>query len=181
MSHDNVSAIAVERFRASLSKSLFMVSRSELVHHDVRISPLVSRLSKIAYRYGGSLGAGTTASTKDGAIDSQVVVSIFKNYLTTKMGHTEPKVKPIGGNKMFVNVGTRKPNERDRTCPIAERVHKSNTQKYTIYFDTQVMMQGCWDGDCQAKNRHMFYQIQEGKCVKVGWEPPPVLALETTK
>merc|ERR1712008_444202 len=46
------------------------------------------------------------------------------------------------------------------------------------FFDTQVMMQGCWDGECQATNRHVFYQIHEGKCVKVGWEPPPVLALE---
>lgn len=43
---------------------------------------------------------------------------------------------------MFMSTGTRKANERDRTCPIAERVHKSNTQKYTIFFDTQVMMQG---------------------------------------
>lgn len=183
VSGDKVSSIAVERFRASLSKSLCLVSKSELIHHDddSRIAPLVSSLSKIAYRYGGTLGgASSSSTTKDGAINSEMVVGLFKNYLTSVMGHTEPKVKPVGGNKMYVNVGTRKANEKDRTCPIAERVHKSNTQKYTIYFDTQVMMQSCWDGDCQAKNRHVFYQIHDGKCKKVGWEPPPVLAQESS-
>lgn len=174
VSRDKVSSIVLERFRASLSKSLTVAcQKSELIERDVRIEPLVNNLAKIAFRYGGSL---TTASTGlDGAINSESVVSLFKNYLTTTMGHTEPKVKPVGGNKMFINVGTRKANERDRTCPIAGRVHKSNTQKYTVFFDTQVMMQGCWDGVCQATNRHVFYQIHEGKCVKVGWEPPPVL------
>jgi len=177
VSRDKVSSIVLERFRASLSKSLTVAcQKSELMERDGRIEPLVDNLAKIAFRYGGSL---VTASTGlDGAVNSESVIGIFKNYLTTTMGHTEPKVKPFGGNKMFVNVGTRKPNERDRTCPIAGRCHKSNTQKYTIFFDTQVMMQGCWDGVCQATNRHVFYQIHEGKCVKVGWEPPPVLALE---
>merc|ERR1712127_799932 len=92
----------------------------------------------------------------------------------------EPKLKPVGGNKMFMSTGTRKANERDRTCPIAERVHKSNTQKYTIFFDTQVMMQGCWDGECQAKYRHVFYLIYVGKCRKMGLVPLSVLALENT-
>jgi len=178
VSRDKVSSIVLERFRASLSKSLTMAcQKSDMIERDGRIEPLVNNLAKIAFRYGGSLVSSSTGL--DGAINSESVVSLFKNYLTTTMGHTEPKVKPVGGNKMFINVGTRKPNERDRTCPISGRVHKSNTQKYTVFFDTQVMMQGCWDGVCQATNRHVFYQIHEGKCLKVGWEPPPVLALQT--
>jgi len=178
VSRDKVSSIVLEKFRASLSKSLTVAcQKSDMIEGDGRIEPLVNNLAKIAFRYGGSLMKASTGL--DGSVNSESVISLFKNYLTTTMGHTEPKVKAAGGNKMFINVGTRKPNERDRTCPIAGRVHKSNTQKYTIFFDTKVMMQGCWDGCCQATNKHVFYQIHEGKCVKVGWEPPQVLALET--
>jgi len=58
-------------------------------------------------------------------------------------------------------------------CPIAGRVHKSNTQKYTIYIDTQVMQQGCWDSACQETGKHVYYQIQGNKVVNCGWNAPP--------
>lgn len=176
VSRDNISCIVEEQFRSSLSKSLTLAYKASLsMARDERIDPLVRNLAKIAFRYGGTIATGTAV---DGNINSESVVNLFNNYLTTVLGHTTPKMKPCGGNRMFASVGTRRPNEADRTCPIAGRVHKSNTQKYTIYFDTQVMMQGCWDSACQATNKHVFYQIQEGKVVKVGWTPPPVLALQ---
>lgn len=179
VSADRVSAIACERFRTNLSYSLCLVSKSPILHKDDRIAPLVRNLSHVAYRFGGSLNGGGTSSSES-AINSEIVVGVFKNYLTTVLGHSDPKIKPAGVSKMFINVGTRKPNERDRTCPIAGRLHKSNTQKYTVFFDTQVMMQGCWDADCIAKNKHVFYQIHEGQCQRVGWDPPPVLTMETS-
>mmetsp|Transcript_38852 Transcript_38852/g.39274 ORF Transcript_38852/g.39274 Transcript_38852/m.39274 type:complete len:226 (-) Transcript_38852:398-1075(-) len=160
-------SIVEGRFRASLSKSLTLAyQKSAMIEHDERIAPLVRTLGKIAFRYGGSTENGSEN------VDSKSVVHLFCDYLSNTMGHTEPKTKPVGASKMFVNVGTRKPNERDRTCPIAGRVHKSNTQKYTIFFDTKVMMQSCWDGVCQSTNKHVFYQIQDGRCIKVGWNPP---------
>jgi len=176
VSRENVSCIVEEQFRSSLSKSLTLAYKASLsMSRDERIDPLVRNLAKIAFRYGGTIATGTAV---DGNINSESVVNLFTNHLTTVLGHTTPKMKPAGGNRMYVNVGTSRPNEADRTCPIVGRIHKSNTQKYQIYFDTQVMMQGCWDGCCQATNKHVFYQIQEGKVVKVGWVPPPVLALQ---
>lgn len=179
VSREKVSCIVEEQFRTSLSKSLTLAYKASLsMARDDRIDPLVRNLAKIAFRYGGTIATGTAV---DGNINSESVVNLFTNYLTTVMGHSEPKLKPAGGNRMFVAVGTRKPNTADKTCPIAGRVHKSNTQKYTIYFDTQVMMQGCWDSVCQAQNKNVFYQIQDGKVVKIGWQPPPVLGQDTCK
>mmetsp|Transcript_29205 Transcript_29205/g.67010 ORF Transcript_29205/g.67010 Transcript_29205/m.67010 type:complete len:331 (-) Transcript_29205:338-1330(-) len=169
-----VISIIEGQFRTSLSRSLTLAYQNiSILDRDNRIGPLVKTLAKVAFRYGSA------SQVIDGQhTDAESVVPIFCDYLATQMGHTEPKKRPCGINKLFVNVGTRKANEQDKTCPIAGRVHKSNTQKYTIYLDTKVMMQGCWDAVCQATNRHVFYQICDGKCVRVGWEPPPVLRSE---
>jgi len=166
--HDKISVRIEERFRASLSKSLTAAfKRSATIERDARVAPLVKILGRVAFKYGGQ--AGPTA----GGADHETVVRTFTDYLSS-IGHTEPKTKPAGISKVFLTVGTRKPNEKDKTCPIAGRVHKSNTQKYTVFLDTHVMMQGCWDGECQATKRNVFYQIRDGKCHKVGWTPPPV-------
>lgn len=35
------------------------------------------------------------------------------------------------------------------------------------------MQQGFWYGNCQAKNKHGYYQIRgDGRIVKVSWTPP---------
>lgn len=172
VSRDKILSIVEGKFRTALSKSL---ARACQMQHfwssDSRIGSIINRLGKVAFQYGGS-----SSNTSQGALNnSHAVAQIFVDYLTGVMGHSDPKMKPAGVNKMFVSVGTKKANTCDKTCPIANRVHKSNTQKYTIFFDTLVMEQGCWDGVCQATNKHVYYQIRnDGKCVRVGWNPPPL-------
>ena len=121
-------------FRAKLSKDLAIAYKSaSLIQSDERIAPLVRNLGRIAYRMGRAASA----------VDSESVLSTFSNYLA-EIGHSQPKAKPAGQDRFYIAVGYRKANDKDRMCPIAGRVHKSNTQKYTVYCDTQVMMQGCW-------------------------------------
>jgi len=181
VSRTKILSIVEGKFRASLSKSLVQAMAMQSAwSSDSRIGPIVRKLSKVAFQYGGG-GTALTSSRNnsgvlgnaDGSLNTHAVCQIFVDYLKSVMGHSDPKMKPAGVNKMYVSVGTRKPNEADKRCPIAGRVHKSNTQKYTIYFDTLVMEQGCWDGCCQATNKHMYYQIRDdGRCAKVGWNPP---------
>ena len=150
-------------FRAKLSKDLSIAYKSaNLIQSDERIAPLVRNLGRIAYRMGRAASA----------VDSESVLSTFSNYLA-EIGHSQPKAKPAGQDRFYIAVGYRKANDKDRTCPIAGRIHKSNTQKYTVYCDTQVMMQGCWDGACQDTGKHVFYQIQGNKVVNCGWNAPP--------
>ena len=150
-------------FRAHLSRELAVAYKSmALIQGDERIAPLVRNLGRIAYRLG-------RAST---AVDAESVLQTFMNYLV-EIGHSQPRSKPAGQDKFYLAVGYRKANERDRTCPIANRVHKSNTQKYTVFVDTQVMQQGCWDSVCQESCKHVYYQIQGNKVVNCGWNPPP--------
>ena len=94
------------------------------------------------------------------------------SYLT-EIGHTQPKSKAAGQDKFFLAVGYRKANDKDKLCPIAGRVHKSNTQKYTVFIDTQVMQQGCWDSACQETGKHVYYQIQGSTVINCGWVAPP--------
>ena len=184
VSRTKILSIVEGKFRTSLSKSLARAYQMQhLWSSDSRIGSIVGRLSKVAFRYGsggsGQAGNGGSANT------AHVTTQIFLDYLKTVMGHSDVKTKPAGVNKLFVSVGTKKPNVADKTCPIAGRIHKSNTQKYTIYFDTLVMEQGCWDGCCQATNKHVYYQIRcdnnntkggaaDGgcRCARVGWNPP---------
>mmetsp|Transcript_3798 Transcript_3798/g.5545 ORF Transcript_3798/g.5545 Transcript_3798/m.5545 type:complete len:376 (+) Transcript_3798:161-1288(+) len=163
VNRDKISSLIEGKFRASLSKSLTLASTA---HLDDRVGPILQGLSRVGFRYGFDENSTSRQN------DAETVKSIFSDYLTTTMGHSDLKFKPVGVSKIFISTGTRRPNERDKTCPIAGRVHKSNTQKYTLYFDTGVMMQGCWDGACQALNRNIYYQIREGKCVRCGWNPP---------
>jgi hypothetical protein len=150
-------------FRARLSRELAHAYKSmPLILSDERIAPLVRNLGRIAYR----LGRANTAA------DAESVLQTFMSYLV-EMGHSQPKSKPAGQDRFYCAVGYRKANERDRTCPIAGRCHKSNTQKYTVFVDTQVMMQGCWDSACQETGRHVYYQIQGNKVVNCGWVAPP--------
>ena len=174
VSRTKILSIVEGKYRTSLSKSLAKAySRAHVWASDPRIGHIVNRLSKVAFQYGGSTGPGGSLASRNGQLNVHAVTQIFVDYLTSVMGHSDPKMKPAGVNKMFVSVGTRKANIQDKTCPIANRIHKSNTQKYTIYFDTLVMEQGCWDGVCQATNKHVYYQINaSGRCVKVGWKPP---------
>mmetsp|Transcript_32956 Transcript_32956/g.49765 ORF Transcript_32956/g.49765 Transcript_32956/m.49765 type:complete len:376 (-) Transcript_32956:1305-2432(-) len=168
VNRDKISSLIEGKFRSCLSKSLTLAS---VAHRDDRVGPILQGLSRVGFRYGFDENSTSRQN------DAETVKSIFSDYLTATMGHSDLKFKPVGVSKMFISTGTRRPNERDRTCPIAGRVHKSNTQKYTIYFDTGVMMQGCWDGACQAEHRNIYYQIREGKCVHCGWDPPnPELA-----
>jgi len=187
VSRSRILSIVEGRFRTSLSGSLARAYQMQHVwSSDVRIGSVVSRLSKVAFRYGGG-GAGGLAG--GGSADTaHATTQVFLDYLRTVMGHSDLKTKPAGVNKLFVSTGTRKPNVADRTCPIAGRIHKSNTQKYTVYFDTLVMEQGCWDGCCQATNKHVYYAIKtttttsgdggDGstslRCARVGWNPPPL-------
>jgi len=168
VSRTKILSIVEGMFRASLSKSLtqayHMMYKWQI---DTRIVSTINRLSKVAFRYGDS----SNKSSNPNNVDTAAIIQIFTDYLTTVLGHSDPKTKP-SFDKMYVSVGTRRPNAQDRMCPIANRAHKSNTQKYTIYFDTLVMEQGCWDGVCQATNRHVYYQIRDGRCVRVGWKPP---------
>lgn len=181
VSRTKILSIVEGKFRTSLSKNLAYAYQLQFKwSSDTRIGSIVNRLSKVAFQYGGST-TGNNAKIGgggNGTLNSHAVSQIFVDYLTSVMGHSDPKMKPAGVNKMFVSIGTRRPNTADKTCPIANRIHKSNTQKYTIYFDTLVMEQSCWDGCCQALNKHVYYQIRDnGRCVKVGWNPPP---LDTT-
>jgi len=172
VSSNKILSIIEGKFRSSLAKSLNCAYQMKhLVISDTRISSIVSKLSKVAFRYGGSIGSA-------GGAESSGTIEIFSEFLKT-LGHSDIKIKPCGVSKLFVSTGTKKPNACDKWCPIANRAHKSNTQKYTIYFDTMVMEQGCWDGVCQATNRHVYYQLKQGqdnttRCVKVGWTPPPL-------
>ena len=95
------------------------------------------------------------------------------NSYLTEIGHTQPKSKAAGQDKFFLAVGYRKANDKDKLCPIAGRVHKSNTQKYTVFIDTQVMQQGCWDSACQETGKHVYYQIQGSTVINCGWVAPP--------
>eukprot|EP00946_MAST-07B_sp_MAST-7B-sp1_P004343 g4343.t1 len=150
-------------FRAHLSRELAVAYKSmALIQSDERIAPLVRNLGRIAYR----LGRANTAA------DAETVLQTFMSHLV-ELGHSQPKSKPAGQDRFYVAVGYRKANERDRTCPIAGRCHKSNTQKYTVFVDTQVMQQGCWDSVCQETGKHIYYQIQGNKVVNCGWNPPP--------
>jgi len=181
VSRSKILSIVEGKFRTSLSKSLIQTYQMKFMwSSDTRIASIVNKLSKVAFQYGGStsiVGGGINNGTLSAA-NPQRIVQIFVDYLTTVMGHSDPKTKPAGVNKLYVSVGTKRPNTCDKSCPIANRMHKSNSQKYTIFFDTFVMEQGCWDGVCQATGRHVYYQIKEnGRCVKVGWTPPP---LDTT-
>jgi len=178
VSRSKILSIVEGKFRTSLSRSLTHAYQMKFRWaSDTRIASIVNKLSKVAFQYGGStstslVGSGTLNNTLS---NPQRVVQIFVDYLTTVMGHSDPKMKPAGVNKLYVSVGTKRPNCQDKTCPIANRIHKSNSQKYTIFFDTFVMEQGCWDGICQATGRHVYYQIQaDGRCRKVGWTPPPL-------
>lgn len=182
VSRSKILSIVEGKFRMSLSRSLTHAYQMKFRWaSDTRIASIVNKLSKVAFQYGGS--TSTSLVGRDGALHNNLsnpsrVVQIFVDYLTTVMGHSDPKMKPAGVNKLYVSVGTKRPNCQDKTCPIANRIHKSNSQKYTIFFDTFVMEQGCWDGICQATGRHVYYQIQaDGRCRKVGWTPPP---LDTT-
>jgi hypothetical protein len=149
-------------FRAHLSRELAVAYKSmALIQGDERIAPLVRNLGRIAYR----LGRANTAA------DAETVLQTFMSHLV-ELGHSQPKSKPAGQDRFYVAVGYRKANERDKTCPIAGRCHKSNTQKYTIFVDTQVMQQGCWDSACQETGKHIYYQIQGNKVVNCGWNPP---------
>ena len=191
VSRTRILSIVEGKFRTALSRSLARAYQMQhLWSSDARIGSVLNRLSKVAFRYGsGGAGGGGGGS----ANAAHATTQIFLDYLRTVMGHSDVKTKPAGVNKLFVSVGTRKPNTADKTCPIAGRVHKSNTQKYTIYFDTLVMEQGCWDGCCQATNKHVYYRIQcssgngnsggDGgnggdasscRCARVGWNPPPL-------
>jgi len=180
VSRSRILSIVEGKFRTWLSKSLIQTyAMQHTWSNDSRIGPIVRKLSKVAFQYGGggmslsSIANGGALGNGDGTLNTHAVTQIFVDYLKSVMGHSDPKMKPAGVGKLFVSVGTRKPNTADKTCPIANRVHKSNTQKYTIFFDTLVMEQGCWDGCCQATNKHVYYQIREnGRCVKVGWNPP---------
>jgi len=174
VSRTKILSIVEGKFRTSLSKNLAHAYQMQFKwSSDTRIGSIVNRLSKVAFQYGGSTGKAIGGG--NGTLNSHAVSQIFVDYLTSVMGHSDPKMKPAGVNKMFVSIGTRKPNTADKTCPIVNRVHKSNTQKYTIFFDTLVMEQSCWDGCCQATNKHVYYQIRDnGRCVKVGWNPPPL-------
>ena len=169
VSRANVLSIIDGKYRASLSKSLAKLSqvRHQIVA-DPRLGPVVKNLGRIAFKYGGSALEMST----QGGLDTRGILDTFLQFIKGR-GHSDTKTKAAGANKMFVSTGARRPNECDRTCPIAGRVHKGNTQKYTIFFDTLVMQRGCWDGECIAKGRHLYYQIQEGGRVReVGWEPP---------
>lgn len=177
VSREKILSLVEGKFRASLARSLNRAYQTRhVLTSDPRIASIADGLSRVAFRYGGSAGGGGGG----GAADAAGTVQAFSDYLKTILGHSDPlKFKPCGPNKLFVSTGSKKANERDRTCPIAGRVHKSNTQKYTIYFDTMVMEQSCWDGVCQATCRHVYYQLQPGpdgapRCVKVGWTPPPL-------
>ena len=172
VSRTKILSIVEGKYRMSLSKSLAYASQMQFQwSSDTRIGSIVHRLSKVAFQYG----VGAAGPSNGAVLHTQAVAQIFVDYLTGVMGHSDPKMKPSGVNKMFVSVGTKKPNTCDKTCPIANRVHKSNTQKYTIFFDTLVMEQSCWDGVCQATHKHMYYQIRDnGRCTRVGWNPPPL-------
>jgi len=175
VSRTKILSIVEGKFRTVLSKSLAHAYQMQFQwSSDARIGSIVQRLSKVAFQYGGS----STGPSNGAVLHTHAVAQIFVDYLTGVMGHSDPKMKPSGVNKMFVSVGTKKPNTCDKTCPIVNRVHKSNTQKYTIFFDTLVMEQSCWDGVCQATHKHVYYQIRgNGRCTRVGWNPPP---LDTT-
>ena len=176
VSRTKILSIVEGKFRTSLSKNLAHAYQMQFQwsSDNTRIGSIVNRLSKVAFQYGGSTTSNSNGGS-NGTLNSHAVSQIFVDYLTSVMGHSDPKMKPAGVNKMFVSIGTRRPNTADKTCPIANRIHKSNTQKYTIFFDTLVMQQSCWDGCCQATNKHVYYQIRDnGRCVKVGWNPPPL-------
>jgi hypothetical protein len=177
VSRTKIISIVEGKFRTVLSKSLAHAYQMQFQwSSDARIGSIVHRLSKVAFQYGGSsIGPSSGISSNGAVLHTHAVAQIFVDYLTGVMGHSDPKMKPSGVNKMFVSVGTKKPNTCDKTCPIANRVHKSNTQKYTIFFDTLVMEQSCWDGVCQATHKHVYYQIRDnGRCTRVGWNPPPL-------
>jgi len=139
-------SIIERRYRVSLSKSLTLASQKVTkVEEDNRIIPITRMLSKVGFRYGTT---DISRQVDDNGKSPESVVNIFCDFLTSTLGHSNPEKKMMGASKMFVSVGTRKTIGRDRTCPITGWGHRNNTQKYTIYFDTKVLMQGCWNGVC---------------------------------
>jgi len=171
VSRANILSIIDGKYRTSLSRSLAQLSQMRhQITSDPRLGSIVKNLGRVAFKYGGS----TMEMSTRGGLDTRGILDTFLEFIKGR-GHSDPKTKAAGASKMFISTGSRRPNECDKTCPIAGRVHKGNTQKYTVFFDTLVMQQGCWDGECIAKGRHLYYQIQEGGRVKqVGWEPPPL-------
>lgn len=129
---------------------------------------LGSIMNALAKRSLGFQNVGTDPKT------ARAVIDTFLCYLK-KCGYSEPKlkenVKNPGSDKHFLMVGYRKANEKDRTCPFAGRVHKSNTQRFTVHVSTKVMVQRCWDGMCEG-GQH-FFQIQDGGIKAFGPVPPP--------
>jgi len=117
---------------------------------------------------------------------AKAVLDTYLSYLLKVRGYSDPKVKENrypGSDKFFLSVGSRKPNDMDRTCPFAKRTHKSNTQRFTVHVSEKVMVQRCWDGACE--NQKHFFQIQDGSVKSFGEKVPPpqpqVVSEEQTK
>eukprot|EP00750_Incisomonas_marina_P033049 INCI9538.1.p1 GENE.INCI9538.1~~INCI9538.1.p1 ORF type:complete len:408 (+),score=82.20 INCI9538.1:162-1385(+) len=145
-------------FRARLNKALVHLARKwpsfARVERD-RLLPIVAQL---------------TADRRQLAnpVDDKAVLMTFMTFLQ-RMGHSAFKTKQFGRDT--VSIGSwKKPNEVDKCCPFARRVHKSNTVFYTVHLADKVMVQRCWDSDC--RNGRRFFQIRGGKVVDLGFSAP---------
>jgi len=148
-----------DAFRMRLSKGLAtgQAKIAEILQGEEkqRLKPIFDTLARKAL---GFQNVGTDPKT------AREVTDTYLHYLR-KQGYSDPKLKETqkypGSDKFFLMVGYRKANDKDRTCPFANRVHKSNTQRFCVHVKQKVMVQRCWDGLCEG-GMH-FYQIQDGK------------------
>jgi len=98
-------------------------------------------------------------------VDDKAVLMVFTQYLQ-RLGHSQFKTKQLSRDK--VSIGSwKKPNEVDKQCPFAKRIHKSNTVWYQVHLADKVMVQRCWDSDCRQGRR--YFQIRGGKVKDLGF------------
>jgi DNA primase large subunit len=113
-------------FRARLNKALVQLSRrwpSFARVERCRLLPIVAQL---------------TADRRQLAnpVDDKAVLQMFTKYIQ-RQGHSNFKTKQLGRDTVSIGQWT-KPNEVDKCCPFAHRVHKSNTVFYTVYLSDKV-------------------------------------------
>jgi len=164
-------------FRMKLSKGLAagQTKIATLLQGEERqrLGPIIKHLERKAL---GFQNVGTDPKSAKEVIDN------YLHYLKSQ-GYSDPKLKETqkypGSDKHFLMVGYRKANDKDKTCPFAGRVHKSNTQRFCVHVKQKVMVQRCWDGLCEG-GMH-FYQIVDGKIRALKDTPPQILSEEDMK
>ncbi len=89
------------------------------------------------------------------------MLQTFAQFVRSR-GHSDFKTKTLGPGTVAIGQWAR-PNQVDRTCPFAKRVHRSNTAAYLVFLRDGVMVQRCWDAGCRG--RTWRFALRNGRVV----------------